>query len=37
MTASQTLKAFDLRHTAGRETVLNLFLNADHALAHADI
>jgi Fur family transcriptional regulator, ferric uptake regulator len=35
--ASKTLKAFDLRHTAGRETVLSLFLNADHALAHADI
>ncbi len=38
MTASaQTLKEFNLRLTAGREQVLDLFLNADHALAHSDV
>jgi Fur family transcriptional regulator, ferric uptake regulator len=37
MTAVQTLKNFDLRHTNGREEVLNLFLGADHALSHGDI
>lgn len=37
MTAIQTLKNFDLRHTQGREEVLTLFLGSDHALAHSDI
>ena len=37
MSATQTLKNFDLRHTNGREEVLNLFLGADHALSHGDI
>lgn len=37
MNAAQTLKIFDLRHTNGREEVLNLFLEADHALSHGDI
>lgn len=37
MTAAQTLKSVDLRHTNGREEVLNLFLDADHALSHNDI
>ena len=37
MSATQTLKNFDLRHTSGREEVLNLFLGADHALSHGDI
>lgn len=36
--AAQTLKAFNLRHTAGREQVLDLFLSAGgHALAHSDV
>lgn len=36
--AAQTLKAFNLRHTAGREQVLDLFLSAGgHALAHNDV
>lgn len=35
--AAQTLKTFNLRHTTGREEVLSLFLNADHALAHHDV
>ncbi len=37
MNAAQTLKNFDLRHTNGREEVLNLFLDAEHALSHGDI
>ncbi|TAE29212.1 MAG: transcriptional repressor [Cytophagales bacterium] len=37
MTAAQTLRNADLRHTNGREEVLNLFLDADHALSHSDI
>lgn len=35
--SAQTLKEFNLRLTAGREQVLNLFLNADHALANSDV
>ena len=35
--AAKTLKEFNLRHTNGREEVLDLFLNAGHALAHHDI
>ena len=35
--AIQTLKAFKLRHTNGREEVLDLFLSAGHALAHNDV
>ncbi|CAN5533990.1 Fur family transcriptional regulator [soil metagenome] len=35
--ASKTLKDFNLRHTNGREEVLDLFLNAGHALAHNDV
>ncbi|RIV27801.1 transcriptional repressor [Fibrisoma montanum] len=34
---AQTLKNSGLRHTGSREEVLDLFLNADHALAHSDI
>lgn len=37
MTASETLKTFSLRHTNGREEVLDLFIKADHALSHGDI
>ncbi|QIP11481.1 transcriptional repressor [Spirosoma aureum] len=35
--AAKTLKDFNLRHTNGREEVLDLFLNAGHALAHNDV
>jgi Fur family ferric uptake transcriptional regulator len=35
--SAQTLKDFKLRHTNGREEVLDLFLNAGHALAHNDV
>lgn len=35
--ASKTLKEFNLRHTNGREEVLDLFLNAGRALAHNDV
>lgn len=37
MNAVQTLKSFNLRHTNGREEVLELFLQAGHALSHGDI
>lgn len=37
MNAAQTLKSFNLRHTAGREEVLDLFLKAGYALAHSDV
>ena len=35
--AAKTLRTFDLRHTNGREEVLDLFLNVGHALAHHDV
>jgi Fur family ferric uptake transcriptional regulator len=35
--AAKLLKDFGLRHTAGREEVLDLFLGAGHALAHNDV
>lgn len=37
MTAAETLKEFDLRHTNNRVEMLDLFLQTDHALAHGDI
>ena len=37
MTATQTLKDHNLRHTSNREELLNLLLQTDHALAHGDI
>ncbi len=35
--AAKTLKDFNLRHTNGREEVLDLFIKAGHALAHSDV
>jgi Fur family transcriptional regulator, ferric uptake regulator len=37
MTATETLKSTGLRHTAGREALLEVLLRADHALSHGDI
>ena len=37
MSLEQTLKAHDLRNTANRLEMLDLFVQSDHALAHGEI